>query len=1462
MCPVYLDVKSRLDVAAAQLAAREAMRIFTRAGDEMSRGLGANLSKAFGALDGSAARAEMVALQAEYRRTADVEAESAARIVRSMGQVEVAQRRLSEMTAKYGADSSKAAAANVALADSHARAAKAQREHVGAQEDAAAAAAGVAASTGRAADSVSNAGRVFNAVGIASVAGLGATMFETTKKAGDFQQSMTKLSAAASVPADQLKIMSDGILQMAGKVGYSTQELSGAMFDIAKSGYNGADGIKVLTAAAQGANAEQADLNEVVKALTLSMHNFKATPEEAASVMSKMVTAVGESKVPLNDFAGALHTIEPQAAQLHLSLSDVWGVLSQITASGTSADQAAEQMANTMRSLSGANAPARQAMQQLGLDADDVSQKLGQRGLAGTMQYLYDQTAKKIDPSTGLVNPGDLLKSAQAVNDMDQILTQMSPHARENAEALRANTMGHREYQMAVRGSNEQDATQMRQFQTLNDRVDGFSKRLSGGRQTVETLNQALNEETGTMSGAAIVMQTTGAHADEVNGRIKKIAATVVNADGTVKGFNETQDTLNAKMRDAHAAFGAAEAEIGSAFIPVMMSAANIAKDVGDAMAKHPAIMHGVVTALEGLSIAWLGIKAINIVSSILAPATVGLEAVTAAEGEATIAAGGLKTALLGLAGPIGIGLAVGPQVGKGIENLLNKSNWLNDNVRNPVRSLFGGAPIPDQKAGGGALNAPGPKGIDSALFWGASGEHVLTAGDVDAMGGHSGVHAFRNALHRAPGGPIGADNGGAVPIVQNPDGTITSSNPSWAHLIARESSGRNVRQGITDANSGGNEAEGYFQITPQTWAAHGGTAFARNPLSASPQQQGMVASRILQSNPSGSDWGAGLPGRESASGLLAGIGKGGAGGKMPTGAQDDPIYIKRSERGEDAGAGSSGGSGGRSGSRGGRGGGGGGTVPDGLPVALDDNMGTGGGLPGMAKWAVGFLEDLVLAPMENAVMAGINNAGGGGAPGGFADQGMPFGSVSSAPGGGEGVSSGGGGGSGSSGGGAPAQPASHPAAAPRSSSGWFGSGAYSAAPTAAGPGEHPAPAGTSMSLLPGVGGIPGVMGSPTAPVLGSNPPSTRFSPGGSSRDAMNAWAQAHGITGTAGSGFIGDRGIGSAPDPSTATLFGDGPQGHFADGGPSGTDTVPAWLTPGEDVLSTDDVSAMGGVGAVEQFRNALHRSTGGMVPQYFDGGGETVQMGSPAPNTAATAPAQGQPAAATGQSSQPGPSAPKQGGVGGALGLNASQLPGAPGGAQGESPTVPGARPDSDTKSISPGVATPGADSNSPLQGLPSSPGIGISGGLIGGVEGAAASAGDMFAPGSGQAAQIAFSELNRAASFGAQAAGIGVEGILESILPNSSSVGGDWATTIPGRILTGVSGVRPTAANTAGNTTKANGQSDNTSGGNTNIGFQLNGDQHVHSNDPNDFSDQMQQASQDANGAYPNTLSIGGR
>ncbi|QAU07090.1 tail length tape measure protein [Gordonia phage Sukkupi] len=131
--------------------------------------------------------------------------------------------------------------------------------------------------------------------------------------------------------------------------------------------------------------------------------------------------------------------------------------------------------------------------------------------------------------------------------------------------------------------------------------------------------------------------------------------------------------------------------------------------------------------------------------------------------------------------------------------------------------------------------------------------------------------------------------DGGTIELVQNADGTWSAKDPEWNKLIQRESGGRaDVVQGVSDANSGGNEASGLFQIAKGTWASYGGTKFAPTAGEATPEQQAEIAAKIFNAE-GGSPWGSGAGqnlGREDEAALRAGIKRG------PSGAKGDPVNV------------------------------------------------------------------------------------------------------------------------------------------------------------------------------------------------------------------------------------------------------------------------------------------------------------------------------------------------------------------------------------------------------------------------------------------------------------------------------------------------------------------------------------------------------------------------------------------
>lgn len=66
-------------------------------------------------------------------------------------------------------------------------------------------------------------------------------------------------------------------------------------------------------------------------------------------------------------------------------------------------------------------------------------------------------------------------------------------------------------------------------------------------------------------------------------------------------------------------------------------------------------------------------------------------------------------------------------------------------------------------KATGGAIRGPGTGTSDDVLMWGSNGEHMLTASDVDKLGGQAGAYRLRDAIQAgtlpafASGGAVGA---------------------------------------------------------------------------------------------------------------------------------------------------------------------------------------------------------------------------------------------------------------------------------------------------------------------------------------------------------------------------------------------------------------------------------------------------------------------------------------------------------------------------------------------------------------------------------------------------------------------------------------------------------------------------------------------------------------------------------
>lgn len=610
--------------AAASRVVREANEAGAKAGEGFSNAYTRGMERAQAATRAVETQLQSAATVAERASAQVVAAKN--KELDSIGRVRAAESKLAADRTKYfelaaaesGASAAKIESANARVVASEEMVARTQRARATIGTELAAATQAqvvandaLAASQARVSETSALAASGAAATKTSWAAGalvMGLAVSSAVKSAADFESSQTRLVASAGETEEGLKEVSDGILKLAGEVGYSAQELSKGMYTVESAGYHGADGVKVMRAAAQGARAENADLTEVNNGLTTSMHDFGYSADEAADVMSKMVVAVGHSKENFQNFSGSLHSVEPAAAAAKISLEDVYGVLAMMTQTGMSADQATQNMRNAINSLSNPTQQMRDQMAAIGLNADDLKMKLGERGLAGSMQEIDRAVREHMSPA-GQIIIDTFYKNQQAVEDAQKMFDTLPPAAQRMAQSVLDGTESFKDYRKEAGGLDVLTKNQVDQWLQLQKKISGYSGQLKSGKSEVENYQQAMKLATGTVAGQTVALSVVGEHAEKANGLIAEIGNQSAEAGDKVKGWHEIQGNLNLRIDRFKDSIGALMIRIGTDLLPVVSTFVGWLADAASWLSQHKTLLEGLFVALNPLLAAFLGIR-------------------------------------------------------------------------------------------------------------------------------------------------------------------------------------------------------------------------------------------------------------------------------------------------------------------------------------------------------------------------------------------------------------------------------------------------------------------------------------------------------------------------------------------------------------------------------------------------------------------------------------------------------------------------------------------------------------------------------------------------------------------------------------------------------------------------------------------------------------------------------------
>lgn len=412
-------------------------------------------------------------------------------------------------------------------------------------------------------------------VALAGIAGGAAAVgVESVKMAADFQKDTNVLVTAAGESASGLKVVRAGIQSIAMDTGTTWQNLTEGMYQVEKAGYHGADGLQVLRAAAEGAAEEGASMASVTNAMTSVMASYHLHASDSVRVMNALKTAAGEGKMTMEQFSASISTSLPVASAAGISFPELAGAIATLTQHGTSAAEANQELANTIRNLSAPNHVAMTAMQQLGLSSTDLSSKLGQRGLTGTIQTIVEAIGSHMGKS-GMVMVDAFKKSQAASSDLQTELANMPPQLKSLSQSFLDGKESYGAYNTAIKGMGASSYELGKSFVATVGQARGFNSMLKSGSPAAQTFAGTLKQVMGGATGMNTALMLSGENMAGLQDRVKKTAKSYNDADTSVEGWKSTQNLFSIQMARFRQMIDVLFIRIGSFLIPILQSAAS-----------------------------------------------------------------------------------------------------------------------------------------------------------------------------------------------------------------------------------------------------------------------------------------------------------------------------------------------------------------------------------------------------------------------------------------------------------------------------------------------------------------------------------------------------------------------------------------------------------------------------------------------------------------------------------------------------------------------------------------------------------------------------------------------------------------------------------------------------------------------------------------------------------------------
>lgn len=233
-------------------------------------------------------------------------------------------------------------------------------------------------------------GRMSGAAGLGSLA-LGAVAIEAGKMTLDFETAFAKIEGLVGTTGDELEVMKGHVLSLSGETAKAPQELADAMYFIASSGLEGQRALDALSASARASAAGLGDTAVVADAVTSAMNAYAESGLTASDATDILVATVAQGKGEPEELASSLGKVIPIAAEMGVEFHEVAGALAAMSLAGIDADEGTTALRGMLTGLLSPSAETVDALESIGLSAEDAQRSLAEDGLLKTLRMLEER---------------------------------------------------------------------------------------------------------------------------------------------------------------------------------------------------------------------------------------------------------------------------------------------------------------------------------------------------------------------------------------------------------------------------------------------------------------------------------------------------------------------------------------------------------------------------------------------------------------------------------------------------------------------------------------------------------------------------------------------------------------------------------------------------------------------------------------------------------------------------------------------------------------------------------------------------------------------------------------------------------------------------------------------------------------------------------------------------------------